>query len=93
MIRALFRDEKPFLALLGANGALASIHQFFIGHQPELTSLLTVLQIIIAAMTIFHFSRKAIQSFIKKAREAEAKALASIHKATESQSEISQEPS
>jgi hypothetical protein len=81
MIRTLLRDEKPFIALLGVNGALASVHKFFITHQPEMTSLLTVLQIIIAAMTIFHFSRKYVQGLMKAAREQEEKAKKALHEA------------
>lgn len=66
----MLQNEKPFLALLSANGILASIHKFFVGHQPEFTSFLTMLQIIIALMTILHFSRKYIKYLLKSAKDA-----------------------
>jgi len=72
MFRYMLQNEKPFLALLSANGILASVHKFFVGHQPEFTSFLTVLQIVIALMTILHFSKKYIQYLLKSAKEARA---------------------
>ena len=99
MIRTLLRDEKPFLALLGANGTLAYVHKFFVTHQPELTAFLTVLQIIIAIMTILHFARKYVQYLIasaEKARvaihDAEEKAKTVLHDAAEAaKAKLSQE--
>ena len=83
-MRAILRDEKPFLALLGANGVLASMHKFFLSHQPELTAFLTVLQIIIALMTIFHFARKYVQYLVHSANEARV----AIHNAEEKAKEV-----
>jgi len=69
MIRTLLRDEKPLFALLSANGILASVHKFFLNHQPELTSFLTVLQIIIALITLFHFGKKYAKHLIDSQKE------------------------
>lgn len=62
IFRTIIQNEKPLLALLGANGLLASVHKFFLTHQPEFTSFLTVLQIIIAVMTITHFTVKFVKN-------------------------------
>lgn len=68
MIRTVLQNEKPILALLGVNGALGAVHRFFITHQPELTSVLTVLQIIIAVMTITHFTLKYVKARRNKSK-------------------------
>lgn len=68
MIRAVLQNEKPILAMLGLNGLLGAVHKFFITHQPEMTSILTVLQIIVAVMTVTHFTVKYVKALIKKHR-------------------------
>ncbi len=90
MIKHMLQNEKPFLALISANGILGAAHKFLIVHQPEFTSFLTLLQIAIAIMTIMHFSRKYVQYLMASAKEARAvihtaeeKAKGVIHDAAE----------
>lgn len=72
MLRHILQGEKPFLALLSANGVLASVRKFFVGHQPELSALLTVLQILVAVVTLIHFARKYVHYLTESAEAARA---------------------
>lgn len=60
MVRHVFANEKLLFAALGANGALEYLRHFALRFQPELTALLTILQITVAALTITHIVRKWI---------------------------------
>ena len=62
----ILEGDRSILALIGANGVLASVRKFFVSHQPELTAFLTVLQIVVALITILHFARKYWVKWVQK---------------------------
>lgn len=58
MIKNLVHNEKLLFAALGANGFLEYVRHIALRFQPELTAMLTILQIMVAALTIAHIVRK-----------------------------------
>jgi hypothetical protein len=59
-MKRFFENEKLLFAALSFNGALEGVRHFVIKYQPELTALLTILQIAIAALTLAHLGKKLI---------------------------------
>jgi hypothetical protein len=61
MIKRILENEKLLFAALGFNGVLEGIRHIIVKYQPELTALLTLLQIAIAALTLAHLGKKLLK--------------------------------
>lgn len=63
MIKQIFANEKLLFASVSANGFLEWFRRIVISHQPELTAMLTILQIVVALLTVAHIVRKWIRTW------------------------------
>jgi hypothetical protein len=58
MFKQLIQNEKMLFAAVGTNGFLEGLRHVLTRYQPELTALLSLLQITVAVLTIAHIARK-----------------------------------
>jgi hypothetical protein len=62
----ILQNEKLFATLTFANVSLESVRRFILRFQPELTFMLTLVQIIVGVLTIIHIVKKWWKAYKKK---------------------------
>lgn len=62
MFKHIIEKEKALVGLIFANGSLEGVHRFIIRFQPEINTLVSVVQIVVGVLTVIHIIKKWRQS-------------------------------
>lgn len=59
-------EERGFIGLIFSNAFLEGVHRFVLRWQPELTWILTLVQIVLGVAAVYHIVRKAWEAHKRK---------------------------